>query len=121
MGYNSLGNIVFFGAGMYICAVVQIGLYYDVAAYTSAFGAVKVDFSYREYFTGLALGLVAAGLGPILFAVLFGRCVLGLGGTHFAIGPLGFHLADAQRGAGWASVGGGGGNHMPEYAGNHFD
>ncbi len=23
MGYNSLGNIVFFGAGMYICAVVQ--------------------------------------------------------------------------------------------------
>ncbi len=26
MGYNSLGNIFFFGAGMYICAVVQIGL-----------------------------------------------------------------------------------------------
>jgi ABC-type branched-subunit amino acid transport system permease subunit len=32
MGYNSLGNIVFFGAGMYICAVVQIGLFYDVGA-----------------------------------------------------------------------------------------
>ena len=30
MGYNSLGNIFFFGAGMYICAIVQIGLYYDV-------------------------------------------------------------------------------------------
>ena len=26
MGYNSLGNIFFFGAGMYICAVVQIGI-----------------------------------------------------------------------------------------------
>src|SRR3546814_18580044 len=86
MGYNSLGNIVFFGAGMYICAVVQIGLYYDVAAYTSAFGAVKVDFSYREYFTGLALGLVAAGFGSILFAVLFGWCVFGLRGPYFAIG-----------------------------------
>ena len=24
MGYNSLGNILFFGAGMYICTVVQI-------------------------------------------------------------------------------------------------
>ena len=35
MGYNSLGNIFFFGAGMYICAVVQIGLFYDVGMYTS--------------------------------------------------------------------------------------
>ena len=34
MGYNSLGNIFFFGAGMYTCAVVQIGLYYDVGMYT---------------------------------------------------------------------------------------
>jgi len=40
MGYNSLGNIFFFGAGMYLCALMQIGLYYDVAEYTSAFGAV---------------------------------------------------------------------------------
>ncbi len=31
MGYNSLGNIFFFGIGMYACALVQIGLYYDVA------------------------------------------------------------------------------------------
>ncbi|MGA9563163.1 MAG: hypothetical protein WBR32_19165, partial [Pseudolabrys sp.] len=30
MGYNSLGNIFFFGAGMYTSAVVQIGLFYDV-------------------------------------------------------------------------------------------
>ena len=29
MGYNSLGNIIFFGAGMYVSAVVQIGLVYD--------------------------------------------------------------------------------------------
>src|SRR5262249_4342239 len=27
MGYNSLGNIFFFGAGMYVCAIVQIGLF----------------------------------------------------------------------------------------------
>ena len=27
MGYNSLGNILFFGSGMYISAVVQISLF----------------------------------------------------------------------------------------------
>src|SRR3546814_5432119 len=35
MGYNSLGNIFFFGAGMYISAVVQIGLFTDVGTYRS--------------------------------------------------------------------------------------
>ena len=35
MGYNSLGNIFFFGAGMYVSAIVQIGLFYDVGMYTS--------------------------------------------------------------------------------------
>ena len=30
MGYNSLGNIFFYGTGMYVAAVVAIGLVYDV-------------------------------------------------------------------------------------------
>ena len=30
MGYNSLGNIFFFGTGMYICAITQVGMFYDV-------------------------------------------------------------------------------------------
>ena len=30
MGYNSLGNIFFYGTGMYACAVFAIGLYYPV-------------------------------------------------------------------------------------------
>src|SRR5271167_1739904 len=63
MGYNSLGNILFFGAGMYICAVAQIGLYYNVAEYTAASGAVKVDFTMQQYLTGLAVGIVAAAVG----------------------------------------------------------
>ncbi|HEX5767872.1 MAG TPA: hypothetical protein VFX94_06520, partial [Burkholderiales bacterium] len=53
MGYNSLGNIVFFGVGMYACAIAQIGTFYDVAEYTAAFGAIKVDFSHSQYFGGL--------------------------------------------------------------------
>ena len=62
MGYNSLGNIFFFGAGMYVCTIVQIGLFYDVAEYTAHFGAVRVDFTADQYFTIGTLGVaIAAG------------------------------------------------------------
>src|SRR3546814_15832991 len=60
-GYNSLGNIAFFGVGMYVSAVVQIAVVYDVAEYTAAFGAIRVDFTASQYFGGLALGLAVAG------------------------------------------------------------
>ncbi len=36
MGYNSFGNIVFFGIGMYVCAVTQVAPYTDLAEYNSA-------------------------------------------------------------------------------------
>ncbi|MEE8366602.1 MAG: branched-chain amino acid ABC transporter permease, partial [Gammaproteobacteria bacterium] len=36
MGYNSLGNIFFYGTGMYVAAVISIGLVYDVGDYTNA-------------------------------------------------------------------------------------
>ena len=67
MGYNSLGNILFFGVGMYACAIVQIGMFYDVAEYTAAFGAIKVDFTDQQYYVGIALGLVFAAV--VAFAV----------------------------------------------------
>ena len=28
MGYNSFGNILFYGLGMYICASVQVGMFF---------------------------------------------------------------------------------------------
>ena len=34
MGYNSLGNITFYGTGMYVAAVVTIALAYDGDDYT---------------------------------------------------------------------------------------
>ena len=117
MGYNSLGNIFFFGAGMYISAIVQIGLVYDVAEYTSAFGAVKVDFTTTQYFTGLALGIVAAALSCVVFAAIFGAMVFGLRGPYFAIGTLGVALAAGELVGGWDYVGGGGGISMPVYPG----
>ncbi|MFQ6092545.1 MAG: branched-chain amino acid ABC transporter permease [bacterium] len=117
MGYNSLGNIFFFGAGMYICTLVQIGLYYDVAQYTAHFGAVKIAYTPKQYFTALAVGLIAAGLGCVVFAVILGRIVFGLRGPYFAIGTLGIALAGGEFVATWDYVGGGGGITLPVYPG----
>ncbi|MGI9336485.1 MAG: branched-chain amino acid ABC transporter permease [Gammaproteobacteria bacterium] len=117
MGYNSLGNIFFFGAGMYISAVVQIGIVYDVAEYTSAFGAIKVEFTRFQYFAGVTLGMIAAAVGSVVLAVLLGSAFFGLRGPYFAIGTLGLALAAAELVGGWGYVGGGGGISMPVYPG----
>ena len=117
MGYNSLGNIFFFGAGMYVTAVMQIGLYYNVGEYTAAYGAIQVDFTAAQYFTGFALGLVAAALLSVLLAVALGWTVFGLRGPYFAIGTLGIALAAAELVGAWEWVGGGGGISLPVYPG----
>lgn len=121
MGYNSLGNILFFGAGMYICAVVQIGLYYDVGEYTSAFGAVLVEYTPQQYFTGLIAGIVAAALLSMVLAVIFGWIVFGLRGPYFAIGTLGVALAAGELVGAWGWLGGGGGISLPTYPGDPDD
>ena len=117
MGYNSLGNIFFFGTGMYICALVQIGLYYDIGAYTAANGAIKVDFTNQQFFTGLVLGTVAAGVLSSLLAVVFGWIVFALRGPYFAIGTLGVAIAAAELVTAWDWVGGGGGISLPTFPG----
>jgi branched-chain amino acid transport system permease protein len=121
MGYNSLGNILFFGAGMYISAVLQIGLYYDVASYTAHFGAIKIDFTPTQYFTGLAVGVIAAAFSCIVLAVIFGWIVFGLRGPYFAIGTLGVALAAGELVGTWDYVGGGGGITVPIYPGEPDD
>ncbi len=117
MGYNSLGNIFFFGAGMYISAVVQVAQFAPVGEYTASFGAYQVEFTDAEYFRGLFLGITAAGIGAIICAVILGACVFGLRGPYFAIGTLGLALAAAELIGGWEWVGGGGGISMPVFPG----
>ena len=121
MGYNSLGNILFFGAGMYICSVVQIGMYYDVAEYTAHFGAVKIDFTSYQYFTGIAAGLVVAAVACVFIAVIFGWIVFGLRGPYFAIGTLGVAIAAGELVGAWDYVGAGGGISLPNYPGGPSD
>src|SRR3990172_7735518 len=80
MGYNSLGNIVFFGFGMYISAVVQIGMFYNVGDYTAASGEIKVDFTEQQYYVGLALGVFLAAIGPVILAAILSWILFGLRG-----------------------------------------
>ena len=98
MGYNSFGNIVFFGVGMYACAVVQrdAGLHYFAAL-----------------FAGMALGALIA----VAAAVVLGFGLLGLRGHYFAIGTLGLGIAAAELASGWEYIGAGGGMVPPLYPG----
>ena len=121
MGYNSLGNILFFGVGMYACAIVQIGMFYDVAEYTAAFGAIKVDFTDQQYYVGIVLGLVAAAVAAFAIAAALSWVLLGLRGPYFAIGTLGAALAAAELTGAWDYVGGGGGLSMPVFPGEPGD
>ena len=121
MGYNSLGNIFFFGAGMYVCTIVQIGLFYDVAEYTAHFGAVRVDFTADQYFIGMTVGLIAAAFASLVLAIGFGWIVFGLRGPYFAIGTLGVAIAAGELVGAWDYVGGGGGVSLPNYPGEPDD
>jgi branched-chain amino acid transport system permease protein len=42
MGYNSFGNVLFFGIGMYAAAVTQRNLYFEIEEYVHVAG--RVDF-----------------------------------------------------------------------------
>ncbi len=117
MGYNSLGNITFFGAGMYVSAIVQISMFYDVGDYTSAFGAIKPVFTAQQYYMGLYLGIIVAGFASAVLALLFGTFMFGLRGPYFAIGTLGIAVAAGQLTGTIDYIGGGSGISMPFFPG----
>ena len=119
MGYNSLGNITFFGAGMYISAIVQVTMFYDggMAEYTSAMGSIKPEFTDSEYFSGLYLGIICAGIGALLLSLIFSTFMFGLRGPYFAIGSLGLAIAAAELTITMDYVGGASGISMPLFPG----
>lgn len=98
MGYNSFGNVIFFGIGCYAAAVVQRD-------------------SGLPYFEALALGLVVAGGLALLSALIFGAALLGIRGHYFAIATLGLGIAAGEIAAGWDYIGAGSGMAMPLYPG----
>jgi branched-chain amino acid transport system permease protein len=94
MGYNSFGNIFFFGVGVYACAVLQrdAGL---------------------AYLPGLFLGTGLGGLIAVASAAILGPIVLGLRGHYFAIATLGIAVAAGDIFAGWQYVGAASGLALP--------
>ena len=98
MGYNSFGNILFFGVGMYACAVVQR----------------DIDLPYHA---ALFLGMGAGGLLALAVAAALGAGILGLRGHYFAIGTLGLGVAAGEYASGWDFIGAGSGMVTPLYPG----
>jgi branched-chain amino acid transport system permease protein len=98
MGYNSFGNVLFFGVGMYACVIVQRD---------SGLG----------YFAGFFVGSAAGAALAVAVAAILGSGILGLRGHYFAIGTLGLGVAAAELASGWDFVGAGGGMVPPLFPG----
>ena len=115
MGYNSLGNIFFYGTGMYVAAVVTIAIPFDVGDYTNAFSDRIYEFTDTQYFVGTLVGTLAAGVFCALCALVIGYITFGLRGPYFAIGTLGVAIAAGELVSNWEWVGGGQGISLPVF------
>jgi branched-chain amino acid transport system permease protein len=98
MGYNSFGNVVFLGIGMYACAVIQRD-------------------SGLDYYSALALGLLVGALLATALSALLGTGVLGMRGHYFAICTLGLGVAAGEIASGWDYIGAGSGMVTPVHPG----
>ncbi len=115
MGYNSLGNIFFYGTGMYVAAVIAIALAFNVGDYTNAFGTTVYKFTDRQYFWGAFFGILGAGFFCSFCALIIGYITFGLRGPYFAIGTLGVAIAAGELVSNWDWVGGGQGISLPVF------
>ena len=72
-GYPSFGNMVFFGVGAYVSAILL-----------------------KDFEVAFTAALAAAGVAAVVFAIVVGLIVLRLRGEYFAIATLGVMLAALQ-------------------------
>ena len=115
MGYNTFGNILFFGLGMYICSSFQIGLFFPLAEWTASGGEKTFVHTPTQFFQGFAVGLVLSGIIPALVAAFIGYGILGLRGHYFAICTLGLGIAAGEFAGGIELVGAGQGMTSPPW------
>jgi len=113
MGYNTFGNIMFFGLGMYICASTQIAYSFPLAEWTAAGGVKTFVHTVEQYFTALPIGMILAGLIPAAIAGALGSLILGLRGHYFAICTLGIGIAAGEFATSMKIWGGGQGMTVP--------
>ena len=118
MGYNSLGNIFFFGLGMYVSAIVQVSIAHPLGEYTYAGGINVFEFTDAQFYSGFILGMIAAGIVCAILAIPLGWVLFGLRGPYFAIGTLGVAIAAGEMFGTWEWVGAGQGISMPPFPGD---
>ncbi|MDP6887605.1 MAG: branched-chain amino acid ABC transporter permease [SAR324 cluster bacterium] len=115
MGYNSFGNILFFGVGMYVCSSVQIGMFFPLSEWTASGGEKTFLHTTSQYFQGFTYGLFFAGIVPAIVAALIGYGILGLRGHYFAICTLGIGIAAGEIAGGIDLIGAGQGMTVPPW------
>jgi len=116
MGYTSFGNIVFFGLGMYVTAVIQRNMHFEVEEYVHVAGTVEL-LTPQAYLAGLSLGLAAGAIAGVVLALILGACILAMGmrGQYFGICTLGLGVAAGELASGWEYVGAGSGLVTPVF------
>ena len=115
MGYNSFGNILFYGLGMYLCASVQVGMFFPLAEWTESGGEKTFVHTTAQYFQGMGVGLLVAAIIPTIVAGLIGYAILGLRGHYFAICTLGLGIAAGEIAGGIEIIGAGQGFTTPPF------
>ena len=113
MGYNSFGNIVFFGIGMYAAAMVQRELYFDVGQFEVVTDQARMRLGPAQYLGGLALGMAVGAALCVATALVLGIGVLSLRGHYFAICTLGLGVAVGEAAGGIEYIGAGSGMAAP--------
>ncbi len=116
MGYNSFGNIVFFGLGMYATAVVQRNMHFDIEEYVHVAGRVET-LTPVQYLEGLFLGMGLGAVIAVAAAAVLGACILAMGmrGQYFGICTLGLGVAAGELANGWEYIGAGSGLVTPVF------
>ena len=102
MGYNSFGNVFFFGLGVYVCALVQRD-------------------SGLSYYPALSVGIGLGGIGAVIAALVLGPAILGIRGHYFAIATLGLSIVAADLASAWEYVGAASGMTVPIFPGEIGD
>ena len=109
MGYNSFGNVVFFGAGMYASAVVQRALFFEADQFAEVAASAALRPEPLQYLGGLGLGVAVGAVVALALAILLGSSILRLRGHYFAVGTLGLGVAAGEivSGIDWLGAGSG--------------
>lgn len=113
-GYNSFGNIMFFGVGMYTTAVIQRAMFFDFDEYETTAGTLDGIVA-SDYVFSLVAGFGASGVVAALIALVLGSGVLGLRGHYFAICTLGLAIAAGEIAGGIDYIGAGSGMVTPVF------